>query len=103
MIVNEPPNKNSIRTRSISKCNLFSLLLVRILFLFGGSFTIINYFLRITKDQRKKAAAFPRAIVTRPSVKSKSVASCSGYEIVKSDVTFILPDSARLSVRSCFY
>ena len=46
-------------------------------------FTIINYFLLITKDQRQKAAAFPRAIVTRPSVKSKSVASCSGYEIGK--------------------
>ena len=45
-------------------------------------FTFINYFLRITKDQREKAAAFTRAIVTRPSVKSKSVASCSGYEIV---------------------
>ena len=45
-------------------------------------FTIINYFLRITKDQREKAAAFPRASATRPSVKSKSVASCSGYEIV---------------------
>ena len=44
-------------------------------------FTFINYFLRITKDQREKAAAFTRAIVTRPSVKSKSVASCSGYEI----------------------
>ena len=41
----------------------------------------INYLLRITKDQRKKAAAFPRAFATRPSVKSKSVASCSGYEI----------------------
>ena len=48
-------------------------------------FTIINYFLRITKDQREKAAAFPRASATRPSVKSKSVASCSGYEIVTTD------------------
>ena len=65
----------------------FEILLVRLppcnkkCFSFGDLFTIINYFLRITKDQRKNAAAFPRAIVTRPSVKSKSVASCSGYEI----------------------
>ena len=38
-------------------------------------FTCINYFLRITKDQKEKAAAFPRAIVRRPSVKSKK--SCN--------------------------
>ena len=38
MIVNEPPNKNSIRTRSISKCNLFSLWIPNPLTLLTPSF-----------------------------------------------------------------
>ena len=63
-------------------------------------FTFINYFLRITKDQREKAAAFTRAIVTRPSVKSKSVASCSGYEIANTEE---LGQKRELSKKSISY